>query len=267
MDSSMSKRTRTPSDKSNKAVACDAEMEYFWSMELNASNKTYTWMVSNQDLDDDDEDFIEHTVFLKLACLGATAVPKEQNVVMLESLGGDGEVKKGVIVNLTRGESNMTQLDLTIAGKVGATFTLVEGSGPVFISGNHLLEYPKDEDLFDQSQTESEVSEEEGEEEEEEENVEEENGKKSSKRKASVTKPTKQKKPKMDVDDEDDDEEEEDEVEEDDDDEDDEDYEETVMVKKGRKGKDNGAKKAEKVKAKPVKEVKEVKKVVKKSKK
>ncbi|GFO06066.1 polyprotein [Plakobranchus ocellatus] len=182
----MSGRSRRQSEKSNtskmdestKSIGNNAgltEMEYFWSIELNADKRSYTWM-NNDDMEDGDEDFIEYTLFLKAALLGANAVPNEYNILMLESPGSDGEPQKGGIANLCLGQNNMTILDITVSGRVGpTTFTLAEGSGPIFISGNQLMEFPKDDSVLDNSQTESE------EEETEEEDIEMENGKENGK--------------------------------------------------------------------------------------
>ncbi|KAK3788375.1 hypothetical protein RRG08_025100 [Elysia crispata] len=277
----MANRNRRQSDKSNNSKMDDStksngyaagltEMEYFWCIELNDSNKTHTWM-NNDDMEDGDEDFIEHTVFLKSATLGANAVPNEHNLVMLESAGSDGEPQKGCIVHLCYGQNNMTPLDITVSGKMGpTTFTLAEGSGPVYISGNQLMEFPKEESFLDNSQTESEREETEEEETEEEEDAEMEEeekksekpdteAKKAMKRKAApiVGKP---KKAKVDKEEEEDIEEddEEDEEEEEEEDESEEDSEEEVKLKKTKKVKESG-KKETKAKA--------VKKAAKKSKK
>ncbi|KAH9520120.1 hypothetical protein Btru_060045 [Bulinus truncatus] len=251
----MANRSRNFSEKSNASRIASgvADMEYFWSIELNSSKKSVTWIIKSQEPEEDDEDYIEHTLFLKMAILGSDAVKGEQNIVVLESVGGDGEQQKGAIVNLTRGESSMSLLDLTVAGKVGATFTLAEGSGPVIISGNHLLEYPKDDDLLDQSQ-EMDEEVEDSEDEAVEEEVEMEAKIKTPKRK-SVSRVSKSKqKAKIDVDDDDDDDIDDDEEEdlEEDDDENDEDFEEETKPKKGKKAKET--KKADKGKEKPDKQ-------------
>ncbi|KAK0057876.1 nucleoplasmin-like protein ANO39 [Biomphalaria pfeifferi] len=242
----MANRSRNFSEKSNntsRLASGVADVEYFWSAELHSSKKSVTWVIKSQEPEEDDEDFIEHTLFIKMAVLGSDAVKGEQNIITLTSTGGDGEVQKGVIAHLTRGENSSALIDLTISGKIGATLTLSEGSGPVCISGNQLLEYPKEEDYLDMSQDEegSAESEEEMHEEEEEEEAETK-GKKTPKRKASV-KSSKTKKAKVDADDDDEDEDDDD----DDDDEDDEDYEEDVKSKRGKKGKVE-TKKAEKSK-------------------
>ncbi|CAG5125085.1 unnamed protein product, partial [Candidula unifasciata] len=146
----MANRSRSHSEKSNASSVGDltgsTEMEYFWCFELNEVRKSFKWVVSCED-EEDDEDFIDHVVFVKLAVLDGDAVAGEQNVVVLESEGQDGEMQKGTIVNLTKGVNPMATLNFSINGKIGGTFTLTEGKGPVTISGNHLLEFPQNENL------------------------------------------------------------------------------------------------------------------------
>jgi len=254
-------------------------IEYFWSVELSATNKSHTWSVKDADLDEDDHDYFNHNLFLKLAVLGKGVVPNQTNMVTLESEDSEGNKVKAPIVNMAKGEGpGMYNIDLSLNGRMGGTLTLEEGDGPVHISGMYLMEYPKNE-LLDGTQTESDESElgeeeeneedaEDGEETEETEETEEEEkeekpaakGKKAEKeekkpdakkRKASPAKPTKGKKSKKEEEAEEDEEEEEEDME--DDDEDDSDYEEEKTTKKGKKaappakdvkkGKDTSAKK------------------------
>jgi len=134
-------------------------IEYFWATKLDASKKSFTWTVKDDALEEDDEDFINHTLFIKTAVLGAEAVDDQSNVVMMESLDCENQKVEGAILHLKKGSggSLMCPLDLSISGKQGATFTLI-GDGPIYISGNYLQEYPK-EDPLDNTQTEGESDE------------------------------------------------------------------------------------------------------------
>lgn len=274
----MSSRNRRQSDKSNNSKLDESsksngyaagltEMEYFWSIELNADNRSHTWM-NNDDMEDGDEDFIEYTLFLKSGTLGANAVPGEHNLVMLESAGSDGEPQKGCIIHLCYGQNNMTPLDVTVSGKMGpTTFTLAEGSGPVYICGNQLMEFPKDDSLLDHSQTESEEEETEEDEADMEEEKELEkldtDAKRAIKRKATPILGKPKQKAKVDKEDEemdDDDEEDEEEDEDEEESEEAEESEEEIKLKK-KKGKENGKKDT------PTPKAKAVKKPIKKSKK
>ncbi|GFR78595.1 nucleoplasmin-like protein [Elysia marginata] len=270
----MSNRSRRHSDKSNNSKLNESaksnghghnagltEMEYFWSIELNAENRTHIWN-NNEDMEEGDEDFIEYTLFIKSAALGENAVPNEHNLVMLESAGSDGDPQKGCIIHLCYGQNNMTQLDASVSGKVGpTTFTLAEGSGPIYICGSQLLEFPKDDSFADTSQTESEEEETEEETEEEDADMEEEKElekpevevKKATKRKASLLAGKPKQKAKVNKEMADDDEEDEEEEEESEDE-----SEEEVKFKKTKKGKENGKKETPKGKAnkKPAKKSK-----------
>jgi len=221
-------------DRSATFIKESPGVEHFWSTKLDDDTKTVTWTARDPDLEEDDEDFFSHTLFLKMAVLGDKAKDKESNIVMLKSQDAQGNEVNGAIVHLVKGNSLMCPLDLSLNGNKGGTFTLVSGSGPVFISGNYLQEYPEEnpldntQDMTDESEneletttekTEDEDAEEEDEDEDEEDEEEEETTKKTAaKRKALPAKANKNKqKAKMEVDEEEDDEEDEEEEESDDD--------------------------------------------------
>ncbi|CAG5122421.1 unnamed protein product, partial [Candidula unifasciata] len=175
---------------------------------LNAEKRSVQWVVNK--ISDEENAGIIHTLFLKSAVLGGNAQPGEPNVVVLHSVGDDGKLQKGAIAHLMRGQNPMTPLDITIPGKLGATFILSEGSGPVTIAGNHLV---AEDDLLDDTQEECTEGEEEKIENElgqsDEESEEETKGKKSAKRKATPKTVKQKQKAKMDVEDDDQSEEEE----------------------------------------------------------
>ncbi|BFZ01853.1 hypothetical protein BsWGS_04892 [Bradybaena similaris] len=219
----MASKTKRLSERSSQSSSThgrleNREMEYFWSVVLSSEKRSVTWTISENAEEDDDADDLDlvHMLFLRSAVLGGNAVAGEQNIVVLQSTGEDGKSQKGAIAHLTRGQNPMTPLDITIPGKIGATFILSEGSGPVTIAGNHLVEF-KEDDLMDDTQM-DELSADENEDElggsgDESDDIKD---KKGAKRKA-TPKTTKQKqKAKMDVEDdqsgedEDEDEEEED---------------------------------------------------------
>lgn len=201
--------------------------EYFWGMTLDKENPTITWSF---DEEEDDTDFLIHTLFLKQAVLGASAVKDERNIVQVETKNFDKKDLVHPLLSLTLGRNEMTNIDISFGHEVPVVFRLVEGSGPVCLSALQLVEFPDDKDV---SQDESEL------ECTEEESVEEEEGalkQSTNKRKASSQKSSKSK---------DDDEDEMDDDEEDDDSMDDEDEDEEIDSspeksdkKKGKKGKD-----------------------------
>jgi len=243
----MANRSRVSLNRSNassiKENSENVENEYFWSVVLNSEKRSVTWVVKSAGTDDEDEDEgLEHTLFLKAAVLGGSAIAGEQNIVVFQSPGEDGKTQKGTIANLTRGQNPMSPLDLTVTGRIGGTFTLSEGSGPVTIAGNHFLEFRDDGDVNDENQTDKDnTSSDEIDESDEDEEKPVGKGTKTKtgeKRKAIQTAQKQKQKAKLDVDEDKQNEDDADDYEEnDDDDDDDEDYD-VKYHKKAKKGKD-----------------------------
>ncbi|VDI05725.1 nucleophosmin 1 [Mytilus galloprovincialis] len=199
--------------------------EYFWGITLDKENPTFTWTFEEEE---EDTDYLVHTLFLKQAVLGASAVKDERNLVQIETKNFDQKELKQPLLSLTLGKNDMTSLDVSFGHEVAVVFRLVEGSGPVCLSAQQLVEYPDDRNV---SQDESELECSEVEEDEEE---EEESPKKvevTKKRKASSQKSGKNK----DEDEEDMDEEEEDESMDDEEDEEEMSSPEKSDKKKGKK--------------------------------
>ncbi|VDI05723.1 nucleophosmin 1 [Mytilus galloprovincialis] len=203
--------------------------EYFWGITLDKENPTFTWTFEEEE---EDTDYLVHTLFLKQAVLGASAVKDERNLVQIETKNFDQKELKQPLLSLTLGKNDMTSLDVSFGHEVAVVFRLVEGSGPVCLSAQQLVEYPDDRNV---SQDESELECSEVEEDEEE---EEESPKKvevTKKRKASSQKSGKNKVLKKDEDEEDMDEEEEDESMDDEEDEEEMSSPEKSDKKKGKK--------------------------------
>lgn len=201
-------------------------------VELTKDKPSYTWSFTEEE---DDEDFLVHTLFLKTAVLGTSAVKGERNIVYIETKNFDKKDVKQPLFSLTLGQLDMCSLDISFGIETEVTFRLAEGSGPVALGGQHLIEFPGDDDDF--SQDESALD--------EDDLTEEDSPKKGAKkRKAATGADKKSKKGKMEesmssvedsLDDEEDDDEEDD-VEDEDEDEDMEEEEEKGK-KKGAKGK------------------------------
>ena len=177
--------------------------------------------------------------------LGASAVKDERNLEQVETKNFDQKDLKHPLFSLTLGRNEMTTLDVSFGHEVPVVFRLVEGSGPVCLSAQQLVEFPDDKDV---SQDESELECTEGESVEEEEEALKQS---TIKRKASSQKYSKSKKKgKMEVsrgesEDEEDDEDGIDDDDEEDESMDDEDEDEEIDSspeksdkKKGKKGKD-----------------------------
>lgn len=102
------------------------------------------------DADDGDKDFLCHTLFLKQAVLGASAIDNETNIVSVETKDYYMQDVKQPIISLTSGVTNSCILDLNFSSEIPVTFHLTSGSGPVYITGAHLVEFPPEaEEAFD----------------------------------------------------------------------------------------------------------------------
>ncbi|XP_052229106.1 nucleoplasmin-like protein ANO39 isoform X1 [Dreissena polymorpha] len=125
--------------------------ECFWGVELSKEHPTYTW---NFNEEDDDDDYMVHTLFLKTAVLGASAVKGERNLIQIETKNFDKKDVKQALLSLTLGSSDMCSLDVSFGMDTPVTFRLVEGAGPIALGGQQLVEFPPDDDEMD-SQDES----------------------------------------------------------------------------------------------------------------
>ncbi|XP_075065885.1 nucleophosmin [Mixophyes fleayi] len=180
---------------------------FLFGCELKADKKEYVFKV------DDDEN--EHQLSLRTVSLGAGA-KDELHIVEAEGMSYEGKTLKIVLASL----KPTVQPTVSLGGfeiTPPVVLRLKSGSGPVYVSGQHLVAL---EDLG---------SSDEEEDDEEEENTE---STRNSKRPAASTSKVPQKKPKLEDDEDDDDEDDEDFDEEDDDEEDEEDEEEETPVKK-----------------------------------
>ncbi|XP_045189302.2 nucleoplasmin-like protein ANO39 isoform X2 [Mercenaria mercenaria] len=222
----------------------EAAQEHFWGVELSKEKPTFTWSFEEEE-DDEDNDYLIHTLFLKNAVLGTSAVKGERNIVQIETKNFDKKDIAQPLLSLTLGQTDMCNLDISFGNEVKATFRLVEGSGPIALGGQQLVEFPPDE-LNSQDESaledtmESELTE------------EDMSPKKSKKRKAGAGADKKSKKGKLEesmssADDSMEDDEEDEDDDEEDEDEEDMDEEEESSPEKGKKkrgGKDQKGKKA-----------------------
>lgn len=121
--------------------------EFIWACELSKEKRIAKWEI---DADDGDSDFLCHTLFLKQAVLGASAVDDETNIVSVETKDFYMQNVKQPIVSLTSGVTNSCMLDLNFSSEIPVTFHLTSGNGPVYITGAHLVEFPPEtEEAYD----------------------------------------------------------------------------------------------------------------------
>jgi len=130
-----------------------SEKQYVWGCELKADAPVATWDHTEED---DDEDFVVHTLRLKQIVLGASAEPGQRNVVELETKTFNGETLTASIASLEVSKTENVALDLEFTNEIPVTFRLVSGAGPVHLTAQHTVEFPED-DSEDEAETEAET--------------------------------------------------------------------------------------------------------------
>jgi len=132
--------------------------EYLWSAKLDKKKNKSQW-------EGRDDGVLEQLV-LKRACLGVGAKQNERNIVQVTSFNYQQKKIETCICSLTLPTNECDGLtDVTIFPP--AIFELVEGSGPVHLTGNHMM-------MDDGDESDDEDFDEEGVEEDEEEDVSDE---------------------------------------------------------------------------------------------
>lgn len=99
--------------------------------------------------DEEDTDFVLNSLILKTAVLGAKAVENERNLVSVKAKGYNDSEFEQPVFSLTLGRNDVISgMDLTLANDHNAEieFKLIEGTGPVFITCNHVIELPEQEE-------------------------------------------------------------------------------------------------------------------------
>ncbi|XP_074642536.1 uncharacterized protein LOC141899855 isoform X2 [Tubulanus polymorphus] len=136
----------TSRQPSISAAKGDAK-EYFWGCTLNAENRVVEWTFLEEE---GDADYMAHTLFLRHAVCGPDAKEGENNVVEIETEMFEGKPIKQPILSLIPGKNNMTLLDISMDHFCPVKFHLISGSGPIHLSGQHVVDYP-DEQLGESS--------------------------------------------------------------------------------------------------------------------
>lgn len=106
--------------------------EYFYGITLSSSHKTETW-----DPEAKAEYPRSNKLLIRQALLGPDAQADELNVVQVETMCLQESIKIPVAI-LKVGETRQARLDIEFPD-APVTFTLIQGSGPVHLIGQHLL--------------------------------------------------------------------------------------------------------------------------------
>lgn len=227
-------------------------IESFWGIELTSEKPEEVWCfkVENEEDEKDEEpdhDFMSHLLYVKMATLGKACEAGEEQVVTVETKDKDAKLVKIPVVNMVKGVNNTLNVNLEFNDRHKVVFRLAEGSGPVYLSGTCVQEFPpteydsQDESMFTETETatdEDEEDEDDDEDDDEEDEDEDEEmdagkgkkGKPGMKRKAADAGKASKAKQRSRVESKEDSEEED--SEEDDDDEESEEEEETPISKK-----------------------------------
>lgn len=121
--------------------------KFLWVCELTKDTPTKKWKSMDvMELEsEDDTDYVIHSLIFKTAVLGANAVDGERNLVSVKTKGYQEKEFEQPLFSLTLGRNDMVSgMDLTLAcdHNQEVEFSLVSGTGPVFITCTHLLELP-----------------------------------------------------------------------------------------------------------------------------
>lgn len=128
--------------------------EHFWGCVLSSACSNASWKYNNgtaeSDNEDEDPDFLNHSLYVKQAILGTGAKPGQRNLVEVETTDYDGIIIKNVIFTLISGSSEQFATDIGFFAPT--TFRLIEGDGPVHLSGCHMVDISFDDDQSDEEE-------------------------------------------------------------------------------------------------------------------
>jgi len=105
--------------------------EEFWGVTLSEEMSKYTWIPP-----EDEDDNIQHVLRITQTCIGRMPKEGERNLVELKKKE-NGRTKSTPIASLRVGGVENVNLDLVISHPV--QFSLEEGTGPVALSGVHII--------------------------------------------------------------------------------------------------------------------------------
>jgi len=120
----------TLDDGNEISLAPGQTHEEYWGMNLTETEKDFFW-----EPPEEEEDDIEHSIRLTQACLGRNPKEGERNLVEVTIENDDGKKVTNSIVALRTGPFECVHLDLGFTKPF--QLSLVEGSGPISLTGFH----------------------------------------------------------------------------------------------------------------------------------
>ncbi|RXG53923.1 Nucleoplasmin-like protein [Armadillidium vulgare] len=142
------------------------EKSYFWGITLDDAHKEYKWEGSATE-NTDELTVTTHTLCVRQIVLGPDAKDDEVNVVEVECFGYENKKYKIPIAVLKAGSGSHVVTTEVVLEDQFATFRLIKGSGPIYISGSHQTETTiVGEDDIDDTMGEDEIDDEDEDEEE-----------------------------------------------------------------------------------------------------
>lgn len=113
-------------------MSLSVNAEDFWGCRLDGTNKVFEWKYPEEEEDEE----LQHKLFISQATLAAKANDKERNVIEVEVEDQEGS-RKYTIASLKLGLNETIGLNLGFTSSV--KFKLASGSGPVDLVGAHLI--------------------------------------------------------------------------------------------------------------------------------
>ncbi|XP_068248917.1 mitotic apparatus protein p62-like [Palaemon carinicauda] len=112
------------------------EKSFFWGVKLDSSNKEVKWDGTTVE-NEEDCTVCAHTLSLRQAVLGPEA--SEDHVVEIETTGFDNKKIRMPVCVMKKGGPHVINIEILLEDQQ-ATFHLIKGSGPLYLSGTHQTE-------------------------------------------------------------------------------------------------------------------------------
>merc|ERR1712133_61744 len=142
---SLSMLNRSIASMAGRSMAGSYDVqEYFWGAKVTKKEPSFKW---NPQVEEEFRDEMQNILFLKRAVLGVDAVDGERNIVEVQCKNMEDESEKHPILSLTLGQQDHCDVELTFKQMEEVTFTLIAGSGPVHLVGQHYLETIRESDM------------------------------------------------------------------------------------------------------------------------